>query len=89
MLKVEHQQSYAILPAFVLIDRENVVCGMFLQQLSLHAGVSLQVVEAAHVDLVGYRIIMLPVEIDAVAPPHLARMQIMQAGGIVVAIGAR
>ena len=58
-----------------------------LQHLTAHALVGTQIVETAHADLMGHGSGVLTVIVDAAAAPHLTGTEIVDARGVVVAIG--
>ena len=87
MLIVEHIQVDDIQPSDVLVTIYDVPTDAQLQQLPPHARIGFQIVETPQADGIGYRLGMLPVEIDALTRSHQPGMIEVQPRRIVVAIG--
>ena len=84
---VEHIDIDEVQPAVVLVEVEQRLPHPGLFHLAAHTLVGSQVVEAAHADLVGHRPAVLTVIVDAATTAHLPRGKVVQAGGVVVAVG--
>ena len=86
ILKIEHIGVDEIEPSLLFINTDDaIVCMQFFQHV-FHAAVSKYIVETAHTHLMGCAGRMLPIEINTFRQPHLARIIIMYARGVVVAI---
>ena len=75
-------------PPYILITAQHIETGSDAQQFASHALVGTYVVITACGCTVCDGVCMLPVVVDAVAKPYLARGEIVQACGVVVAVGS-
>ena len=86
MLPIEKINTNHILPAFVLINIQQMRRNLQSTQLRHHADVRLEIIEATRGNLMSYRCRMLAIEILTPTCHHLAGSKIMKMGGIIIAV---
>ena len=84
---VEHIDVDEVQPAVVLVEVNQRGLYVLLKHLASHALVGPQVVEAAHGGGMSDRGCVLAVVVAARTAAHTARGEVVQAGGVVVAVG--
>ena len=85
---VKHVNADEVEPAVVLVEGEQVLPHPQTEHLAAHALVGTEIVEAADRHLMGDRGGVLAVIVDTRTTAYLTGGKIVQAGGVVVAIGA-
>ena len=85
---VEHVEVDEVQPAYVFVYIKYLAGGVELQKLAFHTFVSQQVVEAAKAYAVGYGLGVLAIVIYPSGKTHVAGVEVVQSGCIVVAEGS-